>query len=104
MMSINMPLFLAKSDMPSPIRREVISRCGGKCEDCGETCQITLHHLHYNTVGRESECDLAALCWDCHKVRHRDRNGDYWRDPEEMQQYWSSFYDALDESPRCSTR
>jgi hypothetical protein len=89
-------------------------RAGGCCEDCGRSwaeTRPTLHHLRYFTEiemisgdlvggdpidGRETADDLAALCWDCHQDRHRDPNGEYWRDPQDMEEHWAGYYQELE--------
>lgn len=81
--------------MNASIRHAVHTRCDGNCEDCGERRRLTMHHLHYDTVGQESEDDIAGLCWDCHQARHRDLNGDFWRDPQEQEAYWFTFCEEL---------
>lgn len=78
------------------VRRAVLQRCGGCCEDCGTKCQLTMHHLHYDTVGNESPDDLAGLCWECHQERHRDINGDYWLDEQEKETYWFLYWKELE--------
>jgi 5-methylcytosine-specific restriction endonuclease McrA len=73
----------------APAAREAaMARAGHRCEDCSSREQLTLHHLHYRSVGHERPEDLAVLCWPCHQERHRDRNGEYWRDPEDMEDAW----------------
>lgn len=84
-----------RKDVPITTRNQVLIRARGLCEDCEELHPLTLHHLHYDSVGAEIPEDLVALCWKCHQKRHRDINGDYWHDPAEMASYWDSFYDAL---------
>ena len=78
------------------LRHKIMQRCNGCCEECGGNVELTLHHLHYDSVGFESQDDLAALCWDCHKSKHVDPAGVYWRDPQEMQCHWSYYYEELD--------
>jgi hypothetical protein len=81
------------------------------CRPCagGGWIELTLHHLRYyrpvhpgrpdwgdeSVFGREATDDLAALCWPCHKARHRDPNGEYWRDPEDMAEHWALFYEQI---------
>jgi hypothetical protein len=84
--------------IPLAVRRAVLARAGHVCEDCGEDDPLTLHHLHYETAesrirqkywipifGQETPDDLDALCWTCHQARHRDNEGRYWRDPDEVE-------------------
>jgi hypothetical protein len=76
----------------------------GICEYCGETRRLTRHHKSYFVdpkYGRESDIDrpenIEMLCWPCHQGRHRDNpTGEYWRDCEEMANYWESYYDAME--------
>jgi len=75
------------------VRRAVVNRCGGCCEDCGEKCRLTMHHRHYDTVGKESADDIAGLCWGCHKARHRDMNGEYWRNEQDKETHWFTFWE-----------
>lgn len=97
--------------IPPEVRREVMRRARGCCEDCGRSwseTRPTLHHRRYRTGpsykepdglpidGRETAGDLAALCWDCHQARHRDLNGEYWRDPEDMAEHWAGYYQELE--------
>jgi hypothetical protein len=42
-----------------------------QCEEPGCTAQAShCHHLHYDNVGFEENCDLEALCEPHHKARH----------------------------------
>ncbi len=43
----------------------------GRCENCGATSGLSVHHRHYRTLGRERPEDLIVLCSDCHQARHR---------------------------------
>jgi len=90
----------SKRQIPNKTRRSVLIRANFRCEDCGEQKKLDMHHLAYEVLvsgeiidifGRETPDDIAALCRDCHYARHRDRNGDYWRDPSEMESYWATF-------------
>lgn len=82
--------------IPADTRRLVMQRCGGECECCGDVKDITLHHLHYRSVGAEEPDDLLALCWECHRREHRDLIGQYWPDTEEMETYWYTYWNELD--------
>jgi hypothetical protein len=37
---------------------------------CPETSRLQVHHLHYNTVGREADDDLMVLCNRHHILAH----------------------------------
>ncbi len=81
--------------IPRLSRAAVISRAAGRCEKCGERARLQLHHLHYESVGRETPEDLTALCDDCHRGCHHDLDGNFWRDPREKEWHWEAFWDAL---------
>lgn len=56
-------------------RNEVFSSQGRKCLVCGVQRKLNVHHIHYQTHGKESiEHDLAVLCEQHHKEYH-DRFG-----------------------------
>lgn len=79
--------------IPDPTRRAVLARADGACEICGlHGLSLELHHKHYNSEYHETPDDLLALCRDCHQAQHVDPNGDFWRDPEEMDTYWLNAY------------
>ena len=46
---------------------------GYRCERCGfhgTDKQMELHHLHYDTLGREQTGDVQVLCARCHRGVH----------------------------------
>ena len=50
-------------------RQKKLEACDHKCE-CEGGCYrkaTQIHHLHYDTLGKESMEDLQALCPKCHK-------------------------------------
>jgi hypothetical protein len=85
---------MLRQPVPYAVRRAVLARSNGHCEDCGSTLKrLELHHLTYRRdgytiFGREQPSDLAALCRDCHHARHLDRNGRFWSNPQTMAAYW----------------
>lgn len=53
------------------VRKNNISRAGGKCKDCGRSDQVLqVHHLSYEYLGREDDRYLVVLCAGCHEKRH----------------------------------
>lgn len=40
------------------------------CQRCGSTSLLDVHHLHYETIGRESIHDVTLLCRTCHESEH----------------------------------
>ena len=53
-------------------RREALAHAHGRCEDCGSTRNLHVHHLTYKRHGHEEGRDLRVLCASCHRRRHRD--------------------------------
>jgi hypothetical protein len=57
---------LSSSEWKS-LRCKVIEQRGNKCERCGQRSEsLSLHHLHYRSLGREQLEDVALLCHECH--------------------------------------
>ncbi len=87
------------------VRAAVMARANYRCENCGASAaevRLTLHHRHYRSVDAEIPSDLAALCWPCHKAKHRPY-GEYVKDvhehdleEEERQEYFSWLMDKGD--------
>jgi len=76
----------------------VFKRSRNTCEDCWAgppEVMLTFHHLHYDNMGEERPEDIDHLCWECHKERHIDPNGEYWRDPQEMEDCWFGYHWAM---------
>lgn len=84
------------SSIPDKTKAAVINRSGYTCEDCGaEHDNLEMHHIRYFSEpdhkggshpisGKETPVDIELLCRNCHADRHKDLNGDYVRDPEEV--------------------
>lgn len=52
---------------------------GGECESCGTSVResnLEVHHLHYETLGRELMSDLEVLCKPCHDKADRARESE----------------------------
>lgn len=41
-----------------------------KCQMCGSTMDLRVHHKHYNSLGKEKIKDLQVLCKNCHADLH----------------------------------
>jgi len=52
------------------LRQWKIDNVGGKCERCGSTLNLQVHHLTYDTLGEEMPWDLEVLCKRCHGKEH----------------------------------
>lgn len=54
----------------SDIRIDLFNSRGRKCEQCGSTKMLQIHHLHYRNVFKEEPEDLMILCGLCHQLEH----------------------------------
>jgi len=44
---------------------------GRRCQNCGSTKNLQVHHLRYKNFNKEDvKKDLKVLCSDCHKKLH----------------------------------
>lgn len=63
-----------QSDHWKIFRISVLVQRGYKCELCGSTREINLHHLTYVRLGHELPTDVQVLCYPCHsKVHMREK-------------------------------
>jgi hypothetical protein len=51
-------------------RQQAMDRAGNKCEECGSTWKLEVHHNDYAHIGNERPEDLKVLCWHHHKLAH----------------------------------
>ena len=54
-------------------RLRVIRKAHHRCENCGGTYRLEVHHKTYERLGQERMSDLQCLCHDCHKKADRSR-------------------------------
>lgn len=76
--------------------RQARKRSGSLCELCRQKFhqfQLESHHLHYRTIGHESQWDLLILCRTCHRNQHAD--GDSWWNDTEQRAAWHWFFDEV---------
>lgn len=59
-----------KSEAWRAKREDAFRHYGRKCDRCGSTRNLHIHHLSYARLGREEMEDLQVLCHDCHEKRH----------------------------------
>lgn len=53
-------------------KRDVaLIRAARKCEECGNTRRLQVHHLTYDRLGDEEHEDLRVLCDACHRREHK---------------------------------
>lgn len=53
------------------IRIEIHHSRGGKCERCGSTHILQVHHVTYKNLFNEEPEDLELLCSGCHRAEHK---------------------------------
>lgn len=58
------------SDTWAKIKVDLIEIHDGKCERCGDTKNLQVHHLTYENLFNEEPEDLLLLCSRCHMVEH----------------------------------
>lgn len=56
------------------IRQEVFKEYGHRCDQCGSSKNLRVHHITYENLGEEQISDLVPLCEDCHKKLHDPNN------------------------------
>ncbi|MFW6311206.1 MAG: hypothetical protein ACOC1K_03115 [Nanoarchaeota archaeon] len=52
-------------------RSMVFAAYGRKCESCGKSNNLHVHHLRYKNIYDCTVRDFTVLCKDCHKIIHR---------------------------------
>ncbi len=51
--------------------RQVLARDGWRCQDCGTSQNLQVHHLQSRSrPGGDVEENLITLCAGCHEARH----------------------------------
>ena len=62
-----------------PVRKEVMNRAQNKCEMCGATQNLEIHHIvTWRNGGTHDASNLQLLCESCHtekKILHRVYHG-----------------------------
>ena len=57
-------------------RKEVLERCGGRCEARLTVCQGSAEHVHHikrrSQGGTHDPANLMGLCFRCHEWIHRN--------------------------------
>lgn len=51
-------------------RSRAIARAGNRCQHCGATSRLEVHHLTYERLFCEQPEDLLVLCRSCHQKIH----------------------------------
>lgn len=56
-----------KSDHWKTTRRLALEHYGNKCDECGTTEKLEVHHKTYKNIGKENLSDLRILCRKHHE-------------------------------------
>lgn len=56
------------------IRKRLYREYDYKCDRCGSSKNIQVHHLTYENLGEEKDEDLVVLCQKCHSELHEPFN------------------------------
>jgi len=67
--SINYKDYLLSNDWQI-VRRIALAHFGNKCQLCGSTQNLNVHHKNYDNIGNETLDDLTLLCKSCHEKFH----------------------------------
>lgn len=60
--------------IPPALRRKVLLRAGHRCERCGATQFLVIHHLRPLAAGGKTTIEvLIVLCWRCHDLVHEGK-------------------------------
>lgn len=51
-------------------KAKILARDNHKCQICGKTGLLHVHHLSYDRFDHENDSDLITLCPDCHDLIH----------------------------------
>lgn len=62
-----------KSEEWESVRIFAIHRAGKRCQKCGASGILQVHHLTYDNLYNEKPQDLEVLCKKCHKKADRER-------------------------------
>ena len=53
------------------LRREVLERDGWRCQKCGSSQSLDVHHMkRRGALGDDAEANLITLCRKCHQIQH----------------------------------
>jgi 5-methylcytosine-specific restriction endonuclease McrA len=48
----------------------------GGCAVCNSIENLSVHHKHYHTLGREGLADVTVICWPCHRKYDDERKAE----------------------------
>ena len=68
------PRLALKSDEYNSLTTLVLERDGWKCQSCGSSTNLQVHHLVYRShLGADEFNNLITLCAKCHSRQHGSR-------------------------------
>ena len=62
--------YVNNSQLWQNTREWALQRAEYKCEKCGVSFPLQVHHKSYSRLGKEHPDDLVVLCQDCHDKEH----------------------------------
>jgi len=62
--------YIGYSPIWKSVRLWALERAGNKCEKCGASFPLEVHHKTYTHLGKEEPRDLIVLCQECHEKEH----------------------------------
>lgn len=68
-MRISYEAYMASPEWEA-LRQRAFEKYGRRCQCCGQTWNLTVHHLRYRSLINARTRDLMILCWPCHKEFH----------------------------------
>ncbi|MFH1696811.1 MAG: HNH endonuclease signature motif containing protein [Candidatus Diapherotrites archaeon] len=60
------PLHVVREPIPKSLREKILNSVRHKCELCGTSINLDLHHKNYNPADNREE-NLIAVCPNCHR-------------------------------------
>jgi 5-methylcytosine-specific restriction endonuclease McrA len=58
-------------ELYATLRREVLERDGWRCQRCGSSQCLDVHHMkRRSALGDDAEANLITLCRECHQIQH----------------------------------
>lgn len=71
------PPLVLKHEEYDQLKKYVLNRDGWKCQDCGTSANLQVHHLLYRSrLGSDEAVNLITLCAKCHRRRHGNLSSD----------------------------
>ena len=65
------PRAILDLDSYQALCRQVLKRDGWKCQQCGTSTQLEIHHIRFRSaLGGDTEENLITLCSGCHRNAH----------------------------------